>query len=517
MSKCFICYRHTKPDKDIANFLETFLKQHGHNVFIDTGFLVGMKWAKEIEKQIESSDVFIVLLSRESILSDIVRQEVKLAHRLSQKRGTEFTIMPIRVDFTGELPYDLGAYLDRIQYAVWQKGDDFEIIGGQILNAVEKHAELPIKEAGLPDEAVPDPGVQSLFDVTEAIGAPLPAADPRLIPQLELDTGTVKLDSPFYVKREADSQIIEQISQKGSTTIVMGPHQMGKSSLLARAHAVAKIVNQQSCFFDFQMLDESNLTNLDQLFKYLALRIYRTFKPKIEPSESWDEYLGPKQNLTRFIKKVLLEKTQLPVVILLDEVDRLFNYPFRDDFFATIRVWHNLRAIDDCWNRLNVVIAHSTEPYLWIQDMHQSPFNVGYMIEMKDFEFQQVKGLNTTYGAPLKTDREIHELMDFIGGHPFLVKLALYILKKENYNLSRLKEISLEDKGPFGDHLRRFLWHLHGKEKLKNTLLRLIHNGTCDDETHFLRLKAAGLVKGKTRSEAQMRCQLYKEYFRNHL
>lgn len=137
VSKCFISYRHVKPDEDLAQVLEKSLSQQGHKVFVDTQLLVGMKWAAEIEKQIKASDTFIVLLSADSIRSDMVRQEVELAYTLSQERGEKFVILPIRVDFKGELPFDLGAYLNAFQYERWTPGQPFEKVAAQVLKAVE--------------------------------------------------------------------------------------------------------------------------------------------------------------------------------------------------------------------------------------------------------------------------------------------------------------------------------------------------------------------------------------------
>jgi hypothetical protein len=519
MSKCFISYRHTKPDEELAQFLEKVLGEHDHNVFLDTRIQLGTEWVKEIERQIKSSEFFIVLLSKDSILSDMVRQEVKLAHELAKKRGKRFAILPIRVDFTGELPYDLGAYLDLLQYALWRKEEDFKDMAQQVLTAIDRHEQLPLKkEPGEPGEDdVSTASLQGLFDVTDAIGAPLPEADPRMIPGVELETGTVKPDSPFYVKRKSDREIIEQIQKKGTTVIVKGPRQMGKSSLLVRAQAEAKKQQQQCCYLDFQFIDQSHLTGLDTLFQYLARKICRVFKTTVKPDDCWDEYLGSKENITGFIKEALLEQAQSPILILMDEVDRLFNQPFRDDFFSTIRGWHNLRAAEECWNNLNLVIAHSTEPYLWIQDINQSPFNVGFRIELEDFDLQQVKELNVKHGIPLKKDGEIQELIELTGGQPYLVRLGLYTMVKVNYSISQLKETATGDRGPFGDHLRQILWRLQGEKGLSQCLHQVLHKGMCDYETHFLRLRSAGLIKGETRDKVQMRCQLYEDYLRKHL
>lgn len=107
--------------------------------------------------------------------------------------------------------------------------------------------------------------------------------------------------------------------------------------------------------------------------------------------------------------------------------------------------------------------------------------------------------------------------MDFIGGQPYLVRTALYTLKKSNYMLSQLKKVAVPDSGPFGDHLRRFIWCLQKEKELKDSLRQVLRRGMCDDESHFLRLRGAGLVRGESRHHVQMRCFLYDEYFRKQL
>jgi hypothetical protein len=54
-----------------------------------------------------------------------------------------------------------------------------------------------------------------LAEATEHAGAPLPAADPRFA----LETGTVKLGSPFYMRRNAGAELEEQVSRTGTTTV----------------------------------------------------------------------------------------------------------------------------------------------------------------------------------------------------------------------------------------------------------------------------------------------------------
>jgi hypothetical protein len=41
----------------------------------------------------------------------------------------------------------------------------------------------------------------------------------------------------------------------------------------------------------------------------------------------------------------------------MDEADRLLTVPFHSDFFALMRSWHNNRAVDYQWNKLNLVMV----------------------------------------------------------------------------------------------------------------------------------------------------------------
>lgn len=512
MSKVFISYRHVYPDEDIAHFLATYLTEHKVDVFIDKQISVGTKWADEIEQQIKESEFFIVLLSKQSILSDMVRQEVKLAHGLTQVPEKKLIVLPVRVAFRGELPYDLGAYLDPLHYAAWQEGDNFAIIGEQIIAAIEQSLKLPNSgKAEREDSSIS--GIRELANATEGAGAPLPSADHRIA----LETGTVKLNSPFYIERRADSLIVKQVNSEGTTTVVKGVRQIGKSSLLARAHSGTVGRKGKAFYLDFQLVDAQPLENLDTLLRYIALKLAKTLNVSTKPSAYWDSSLGAKENLTGYMEDIILPESEPMLHLLLDEVDLLFDLPYRDQFFATIRGWHNLRATREIWNHLNIVIAHSTEPYLWIQNINQSPFNVGLQIRLDDFSLDEVKKLNGKYEGCQRDDKDINILMSLLGGHPYLLRQAFFTLASNDMSVQELRNVAASETGPFSDHLRRYMWTIQRSKELRSVLQSILRRNSCDDEADFQRLKAAGLVKGETRHSLQMRCQLYSEYFSKHL
>lgn len=511
MARIFISYRHTNPDQVLADGLKQSFEQANYNVFVDTQIQVGTKWAEEIERQIKKAEIFVVLISQASMASDMVRQEVLWAHKEQQRDPNPLRILPVRVSYLGELPYDLGAYLNPIQYVVWNEGMAYQDIGKQLLNALQG---VEIRQSC--EEGSETPEYQSaLQQLAEAVnqGPPLPAADIRLA----LDTGTVKLSSPFYVRRKADEQLESQLPLQGTTTIVKGPRQIGKSSLLARGHGTVKIKNKHSWYLDFQRLDDSQFATLDVLVKHLAAKLARDCRTTIKPNEVWDENLGAKDNLTYFIEEAVLSQGEGPIFFFLDEADRVFPYPYRNDFFGMIRAWHNLRATNDAWDRLTLIIAHATDPTAWIQDINQSPFNVGTRLVLEDFTVDHMIELNQRHDQPLKNAEDIRALAQLVGGQPYLVRQAFYSLATNKWTITALKQAATQDRGPFGDHLKRVVSYLLDYQELKTALRQVLKQNACDEEAYFQRLLAAGLIKGDNRNKVTMRCQLYADYCRQHL
>ena len=138
-------------------------------------------------------------------------------------------------------------------------------------------------------------------------------------------------------------------------------------------------------------------------------------------------------------------------------------------------------------------------------------------LRLGDFTRDQVADLNERHGHPLHRPEEITGLMELVGGHPYLVRQALYVLATERWSLARLCNEAGKDTGPFGDHLRRHLWALLQSERLRTVVSRIAKGEGCDDEGLFQRLLASGLVAGENRSKARLRCALYQQYFPPHL
>ncbi len=169
----------------------------------------------------------------------------------------------------------------------------------------------------------------------------------------------------------------------------------------------------------------------------------------------------------------------------------------------------------DEWNKLNIVLVISTEPYLLINDISQSPFNVGLTLYLEDFDAAQVADLNQRHGSPVK-ERELPQVMDLLNGHPYLNRKALYTLVTEKMAWADLARVAASDQGPFADHLRHHFWLLRGAPELREALKQVVRHDRCIDDVAFFRLLQAGLVKGSG-DVCRCRCGLYEQYFKDKL
>ncbi len=186
------------------------------------------------------------------------------------------------------------------------------------------------------------------------------------------------------------------------------------------------------------------------------------------------------------------------------------------DFFGLLRNWHEMGKSSDLWKRFRLVVVHSTEVYIPM-NINQSPFNVGLPIVIPEFTAVQVEELAVRHGLRWNAS-QIGRLMGMVGGHPYLVRLALYHLARQDVNLEVLLEQAPTESGLYADHLRRHLWNLEQHPSLAAAVRRLVKSeGPVRLESVVaFQLHSMGLVD-LLGNEVTFRSDLYRLYFGDRL
>jgi hypothetical protein len=229
----------------------------------------------------------------------------------------------------------------------------------------------------------------------------------------------------------------------------------------------------------------------------------------------WQAARNPAQTFNRFLQQEVLKRFDQPVLLAMDEADLLLGAEYQKHFFALLRAWDSRRAFDADWRKLNLVMVISTHPYLLIDDVNLSPFNVGLTIRLKDFSLDQVADLNQRHGSPLQPN-EVALLMSLVGGHPYLVRQAYYTLVTEGLPLGDLLRVASSPEGPFGKHLLFYLHSLKKNSALFAALQQLLHDQKLPDESLLERLAAVGLIQQEN-GKWNARCGLYEEFFKRQM
>ena len=508
----FISYRSKDPDQLLAKDFQKALQAKGHDAFMAAASIrLGDNWSKRIDQALEACDYLLLLLSEKSAASEMVTEEVRRARELRDSRSdNKPIILPIRVQFpiSSPLNYDLRGYLSRIQQREWNAPEDTDPILQEILSLLEIGYDSQIDEA---NEQTPET-VTPAFDGPE--GRPLPAAEPE-VPQ-----GQLTLASAFYIQREPlESLCYREIERQAALIRIKAPRQMGKTSLMARVLHHAEEQGARAISVSFQLSDEAVFQDLNLFLRRFCALVSRKLKvPLSKLNEFWDdEFFGPKENCSTYFEECLLADLNGPIVLGLDEVDRMFAYEqVAKEFLGLLRTWNEEAKVNDAWGKLRLVVVHSTESYV-VMDTNSSPFNVGLPINLKDFDANQVMDLAKRHGLGWG-NQEVTQLMDMVGGHPYLVRVALYQIAKNGRSLEQALTAAPTEAGIYSDHLRRHLWNLEKHPDLLDAIRQTAANNAPVrlGSIQGFKLNGMGLVHLE-KNDVTLRYELYRRYFRDRL
>jgi hypothetical protein len=165
------------------------------------------------------------------------------------------------------------------------------------------------------------------------------------------------------------------------------------------------------------------------------------------------------------------------------------------------------------WEKLRLVVVHSTEVYIPL-NVNQSPFNVGLPIELPEFTSEQVYDLTQRHGLNWNAS-QVQQLMSIVGGHPYLVRVALYHIAAGQLTLDQLLQIASTEAGLYGDHLRRHLWTLQQHPQLAAAFTKVVTSCEAVELESVLafKLHSMGLVQLRG-NQVTPRFELYRQYFR---
>ena len=144
---------------------------------------------------------------------------------------------------------------------------------------------------------------------------------------------------------------------------------------------------------------------------------------------------------------------------------------------------------------------------------HQSPFSVGVSLQLPEFTQDEVQELAVRYGLSWH-EQHAQDLMQLIGGNPYLVQTALYHIRQQSIDLKQLQQQLLPSNGIYSNHLQRRLRYLQQYPELLSALMQVMDSSAPIqlDLVRTFGLQSMGLVRVHNQLVIPS-CDLYRQYF----
>jgi len=246
--------------------------------------------------------------------------------------------------------------------------------------------------------------------------------------------GSLPADAPSYVERQCDRDYYELLKER-KYCYVFNCRQMGKSSLRVRVTHKLQAEGIVCATIDPQKIGVEVTCEQWYASAIRSLVGDLDLKSKFD-LRSWireRELLSPVQRFAEFIETVVLQEIDAPIVIFVEEIDRLLSLKFgMDDFFGLVRSFFEDRPTKPDYNRLTFSFLGVATPTDLIQSHNTSAFNIGYAVEMAGFTLTEALPLMQGLASKVANPQDyLAEAVKWTGGQPFLIQRLLGMMEKE--------------------------------------------------------------------------------------
>ncbi len=268
---------------------------------------------------------------------------------------------------------------------------------------------------------------------------------------------------------------------------------------------------------DLKQADLDTLANPDAFLRWFCVACTLSLGFTLDLDAHWNELVGRQLSTTLYVRDQLLGRIDRPLVLVIKQLDRIFEYPeTARSFLPLLRSWHEEARHDRLWQQLRLVVAYATDSYLLL-DINYSPFNVGLPLTLPEFTPDQVRSLAAAYQLGLPDD-DITQLMALVGGNPRLIHLALYHLGNGLLTLTELVATASCQGSIYQSQLQPLLAFVQERPAAIAAMQTLLLSQDAPnlDPRLAYQLAGMGLIKA-VNGCWQMSCGLYRDYFRQYL
>jgi AAA-like domain len=329
-----------------------------------------------------------------------------------------------------------------------------------------------------------------------------------------------------YLCRSGEESWYSMFFERHSLIRIQAPSQFGKTLLMSRMLERAEQQGHLSLYLTLNGIDAASFRDSQTFFRHFICEIENEIAESsidlLMPLDRYDDYAARSGHFKAAVKYLehLQKNLSQPFTLGINKLDRLLDDPqtakTASDFLYLLRYMNEKSKSSKVWKNFRLVLAYTV---LRFEDSvpiaaTQSPFNVGYPIDLREFSPSEVAELAAKKGLNLD-ELQIQALMKPIGGIPNLIQLTINTLRERGEKL-------LEDPAAITSIYQAHLEELEGYLRRENLDVPMNQIATAGVDINGLDKKIRNLLHRQgliiTTIDRQVlpRCELYLRHFSQH-
>ncbi|HTL34181.1 MAG TPA: AAA-like domain-containing protein [Kofleriaceae bacterium] len=280
-------------------------------------------------------------------------------------------------------------------------------------------------------------------------------------------------DPTWYIHRPDEEKDAADDLDARKPVVVVGPQFFGKSSLLQCIVESARNRERQNgrdtrlVDVDLGVLGTQATTPLNEFlvtfFEAVLLGLNKDPEPALKQYAPSGRMSGP---MASSLMQRLLSESSDPFYLVLSRAEALVEWkPLLDAFAQLLRAWVSQGAFKEPFRLLRIVAEFSTAPALVTENMPS--FNIApEPLVIEDLNMRQTVELAALYELDWR-DAELTSLRNLVGGHPYLLRRAMFEAARDQIEVGKIIENAMLDGGVFRDFLEDNIGRIRAAEALR--------------------------------------------------
>ena len=194
-------------------------------------------------------------------------------------------------------------------------------------------------------------------------------------------------------------------------------------------------------------------------------------------------------------------------MLALDDLDSLPNIIGGEEFLIAIESWLERIEKEPRLNGLKILATISSHSNIITNNQILSLVKHNPIIELSDLNLKQIEELSLLHNVHL-SQSEISNMHQVLGGHPYLIRLAIYVIWKEKCEWTDLLTNILTKESAFSKHIGKCK-ALIKDDRLDSALQQIISSGECANKNALHLLMKYGIITSTIDNHYRLRAGLY--------